>query len=378
MERVDFLIIGAGVIGLAVAAELALKHRGRSLIVLERREKFGQETSSRNSEVIHAGIYYPPGTLKASLCVEGNQMLYRFCKEWSIPHRRIGKLIVGVSLEEIPTLETLLKRGIQNGLEDLQLLDRSQIAKMEPHIKALKAIFSPSTGIVDTHKLMARLEHLAIQRGALIAYCHRVTNIEHMGNYDYRVYFNNPDGSKDSLRCSWVINCAGLEADRVASWIGLDLEENNYKIFPCKGEYFSVTNEKAKLISHLIYPSPLEELKGLGIHVTKTLDNRVRLGPNAIYIYGEDRYDYRVDPGHIGQFYEAVKKFLPFLEYGDLTPEMAGIRPKLQGPGDPFRDFVISHEEKKGFKGVINLIGIESPGLTCSLAIARHVSRLVQ
>lgn len=375
MEKVDIVIIGAGVIGLAVAAELSRRKPECSLAILERRPKFGQETSSRNSEVIHAGIYYHPGTLKALLCTTGKEMLYRFCEKWSIPYRRCGKLIVAVSPDELSSLEPLWQRGKENGVKDLEFLNRRQIAAMEPHIKAQAAIYSPSTGILNAHKFMACLEFQARQRGVMLAYCHTVTGIEYRGEHDYYVYFKDPGGGQDYLLCSWIINCAGLEAHLIASWVGLDLEKNSYKIFPCKGEYFSVSPGKGKLLSKLIYPSPMKELQGLGIHATKTIDNRLRLGPNAFYV--EDPYDFRVDPDHLETFFHAVRRFLPFLTPEDLSPEIAGIRPKLQGPNDPFRDFIISHEEKKGFKGLINLLGIESPGLTCSLSIAEYVADLI-
>jgi len=373
MEQVDIIIVGSGVIGLAVAAELAGKFSDCSITLLERHGKFGQETSSRNSEVIHAGIYYPAGSLKARLCVEGNRLLYDFCRNWDIPHRRLGKLIIARNEEEVSALETILEQGRKNGVLDLEMLSRVQVEAMEPHVQAVGAVFSPSTGIVDSHKLMARLEWLALQGGVMLAYRHEVIKVEpEIGGY--RVVYKGPDGARNSIECRWLINCAGLQADRIASFLGIDPDKAGYRIYPCKGEYFVVSNTKAKLVSHLIYPPPLKELKGLGIHATKTLDGRLRLGPNAFYV---EKPDYDVDHAHIQEFYSSARSYLPFLEYSDLSPDMAGLRPKIQGQGDPFRDFVIRHEVDRSLAGLINLIGIESPGLTSCLSIARMVGNLI-
>lgn len=369
MEKVEVLIIGAGVVGLAVAAELSKHFTDKSIVLLERHSKFGQETSSRNSEVIHAGIYYPTGSLKAKLCVEGNQRLYQFCQEWEIPHNRIGKLIIARTEQEIPAIESLLAQGQMNGVSDLELLDRDQIIKLEPNIRAVAAILSPSTGIIDSHKLMLRFEWLAIEQGAIIAYNHEVIGVDSKGN-GYYVTYRNPVGQLESIHCHWLINCAGLNSDQIVSFLGINLDDIGYRIYPCKGEYFSVSNAKSALVSRLIYPPPLKELKGLGIHATKTLDGRLRFGPNAIYV---KNLDYSVDEDHALEFYDAAKTSMPFLNYTDLHPDMAGIRPKIQAPGDPFCDFIVCHEVERGFEGLINLIGIESPGLTSSLTLAEMV-----
>lgn len=374
MEQVDVLIIGAGVVGLAVAAELSRRFNDHTIVLAERHGKFGQETSSRNSEVIHAGIYYPSGSLKAKMCVEGKRLLYKFCREWEIPHQRLGKLIVARSDEEIPALESILVRGRENGVLDLELLNRDKIAELEPHVKAVAAVLSPSTGIVDSHSLMVRLEWLALKSGTIMAYYHEVVGIEPRGK-QYRVSYRGPGGLIDSVTCRWLINCAGLASDRIAALLGIGLEQAGYRIFPCKGEYFSVSNSKSNMVSHLIYPPPLKELKGLGIHATRTLDGRLRLGPNAYYV---ENPDYSVDSEHALDFFNAAKTYLPFLEFSDLQPDMAGIRPKLQSAGTPFRDFVIRNEIDRGLEGVINLIGIESPGLTSSLSIARMVGDMIE
>lgn len=377
MEKTDILIIGAGVVGLAVAAELSARMGGEGdIALLERHHTFGQETSGRNSEVIHAGIYYPTGSLKATLCVEGKELLYRFCQKWGVEHRRLGKIIVARRQEEIGGLESLLEQGRQNGVEDLEMLDKHQLARLEPNVRAVAGLLSPSTGIIDSHGLMLRLEQQAQQQGVLLAYCHTVTGIKNTGD-GFKVYYNNPDGTPETIGCTWLINSGGLESDRLAHWAGINPAEPGYRIYPCKGEYFSLPYGKGKLVSRLIYPPQLEELKGLGVHLTMALDGRLRLGPNAFYVDKVDRPDYTVDPGHRDEFYRAAKTFLPFLEEDDLTPEMAGIRPKLQGPSDPFHDFVIADETERGLKGLINLVGIESPGLTCCLSIARKVAGML-
>jgi L-2-hydroxyglutarate oxidase LhgO len=383
-DKVDLLIIGAGVVGLAVAAEISARQPGLSIVMLEKEESFGRETSSRNSEVIHAGIYYPTESLKAQLSVQGNPLLYEFCEKWAVRYSRCGKLIVANSIEENASLEDLLQKAVANGVFGLKELSSAEAARLEPHIRAERALLSPSTGVVDSHGLMARLEQIALQNGVLAAYCHTVIAVEAPGE-GYMVCFKNPDGSNDAIDTLCLINCAGLQADRIAALCGIDLQVAGYQIYPCKGEYFSVEQAKAALVNRLIYPPPLHELTGLGIHATKTLDGRLRLGPNTIYLKesvastpAELLQNYTVNPDHALAFYHAVKPFLPFIEAADLQPEMAGIRPKLSGPGEPFRDFVISEESSRGLPGLINLIGIESPGLTACLSIARKVADLAR
>ncbi len=375
-EKVDIAIIGAGVIGLAVAAEISTQQPGRPIIMFERNEQFGQETSGRNSEVIHAGIYYPTGSLKARLCVEGKELLYRFCEKWEVPHKRCGKLIVANAPEEEESLSDLMEQAVANGVEDLELLEENQVKRLEPNIRAKKAIFSPSTGIINSHQLMARFEKLALENGVMPAYCHQVKAVEPLtaNGSGYRLHFNNPDGTADTIDCCYLVNCAGLQSDRIASLAGIDPAAAGYRLHYCKGEYFSLPPSKASLVSRLIYPPPLQSLTGLGIHATITLDSRLRLGPNTVYL---DSEEYSVDPAHASEFYKSAKAYLPFIEKDDLEPEMAGIRPKLSGPGEPLRDFVIREESERGLPGLVNLIGIESPGLTSALSIARLVAGLI-
>ncbi len=374
MEKLDVAIVGAGVVGLAVAAEIARRHEELETIVLERHGKFGQDTSSRNSEVLHAGIYYPAGSLKARLCVAGNAMMHDFCARHDVPHQRLGKLIVARDETELAVIERAYEQGTANGVPGLTLLDKAAAARLEPHITAAGALYSESTGIVDSHKLMARLERLATAGGAMLAYKHAVTGVKPVAD-GYEVTFVGPDGREDAIGCRWLINCAGLYADRIAALCGIDTAADGYEINHVKGEYFSVAMGKSRLVTHLIYPPPLPGLKGLGTHVTKSLDGRARLGPNVAATAGPEDYD--VDAGHLEEFYRAAATYLPFIERDDLAPDMAGVRPKLKTKGAEVADFIIRHETERGLPGLISLVGMESPGLTSCLAIAAYVADMV-
>jgi L-2-hydroxyglutarate oxidase LhgO len=366
----DITIIGAGVVGLAVAARVAGKNR--KVYVIEKNESFGQETSSRNSQVVHAGIYYPEGSLKAELCVEGNAMMYQACRKYEIEHRKTGKLIVATTEQEIAELESLLQRGKGNGVQGLRMLSRGEVKELEPNVEALAAIFSPSTGIMDAHSLMRCFLYEAKEEGAKVAFKAELIGIEKLSN-GHKVTVEDSSG-KFSFNTEVIINCAGLNSDRIAQLAGIDIDEAEYNLFFCKGEYFSVGNGKNKLINRLVYPLPEHNITGAGIHASVDVEGKMRLGPSARYV---DEIDYRVDESNKDFFYQSVKRFLPFVEYDDLEPEMAGIRPKLQGPGEDFRDFVIRHESDRGLPGLINLIGIESPGLTSAPAIAKYADSIV-
>lgn len=374
MEQVDYIVVGAGVVGLAVARELGQRFQDKATLLLERHEKFGQDTSSRNSEVMHAGMYYPTGSLKAEMCVKGLKMLYKFCDEHKVPYQRIGKLVIARDESEIASLEGILKQGKANGVTDLRLLDQNEIKEMEPNVLAVAALYSPSTGIIDSHKLMLQLERQAFNNSVMLAYKHELISAKKVKS-GYEVEFIGPDGEKDQLQCTWLINCAGLFSDRIPAWLGINVDESNYKIHPTKGEYFSVSTTKSALISHLVYPPPLKGLKGLGTHVTKSLDGRARLGPNVCQ--ASHREDYDVDESHLEEFYQAAKSYLPFIEKDDLQPDMAGMRPKLEIPSGAVADFVICHENERNLPGFINLVGIESPGLTSCLAIADKVLQFI-
>ncbi|MGB9613454.1 MAG: NAD(P)/FAD-dependent oxidoreductase [Candidatus Margulisiibacteriota bacterium] len=361
VDKVRVVIIGAGVVGLAVAAELSKKNS--DIVLLEKESSFGQHTSSRNSEIIHAGIYYPKDTLKARLCVEGKHLLYEFCQKYHIPHQKLGKIIVATNHEEIAQLEDLNKKAKDNGVEDLVWLTKSQITELEPSVKGELGLFSPSSGIIDSHSLMKALEQQAKENGAIVAYNSEVTSISNDGK-NYRIYVNH----EEALATEVLINCGGLFSDKIAQMVGINLERYHYRLYYCKGEYFSY--RKPSFLKHLVYPVPEAEIKSLGIHSIIDLSGHLKFGPSAEYV---TEVDYQVNPAHRDKFAQAVQNLFPQVHKEDLLPDQAGIRPKLQGPNQTFRDFVISEESDKGFPGMINLIGIESPGLTCCLAIARYV-----
>ncbi len=369
--RADVAIIGAGVVGLGVAAQAADK--GWEVYLLEKNETFGRETSSRHSGVIHSGIYYPEGSMKAKMCVAGNSLLYKICEGYGIGNRRLGKLIVATSDEETEELQTLLERGRRNGVGDLSLLSRREMKELEPNVQGVAALLSPSTGIIDSHALMKYFLARAKEGGVQIVYQTEVVGIEKMAE-EYQVTVKAGTG-EFSFMARTVINCAGLHSDRVAELAGIDIAKVGYRLHYCKGEYFSLSSDKSRLVKRLIYPVPPPKIAGVGIHVTSDLEGRIRLGPSIQYV---DSLDYAVDYQHQQLFYDSVRRLLPSIEYDDLAPEMAGIRPKLQEPGGDIRDFVIRDERDRDLPGLINLVGIESPGLTASPAIAEYVVSLIQ
>jgi L-2-hydroxyglutarate oxidase LhgO len=369
LAEIDVAIIGAGVIGLATAGEIA--QRKKEVFVFEKNYSFGLETSSRHSEVIHAGVYYPEDFLKTRLCVEGKSLLYELCDSHDIAYKKLGKIIVAASENETTQLEKLYKQGRKNGVEDLMLLSQTELKKLEPNVEARAGLLSPSSGILDSHTLLKFLYSQARGKGAEFVFGTEVVGIERMGA-KYRVEIRDREGISAFIS-RVVINAAGLNSDRIVQLAGIDVAKAGYKLHYCKGEYFSLSSKYRNVVNRLIYPTP--EQAGHGIHVTVGLDGRVRLGPNACYVKA---IDYGVDETQKEAFYNSVRRFLPHIELEDLAPEFAGIRPKIQGPGEAFQDFVIAHEEKIGFPGLINLIGIESPGLTASLAIARYVGGMVK
>jgi len=367
----DVTIIGAGVVGLAIAAKLSTLCD--SVFVIERHRKFGQESSSRNSEVIHSGIYYPPGSLKARLCVEGREKLYGYCEQHEIAYRKCGKLVVATDDSETDRLTGILRGAHANGVTDARIVDMPEIHQLEPHIHARKGIFFPSTGIVDTHNLMKQLETDAVGNGVNFVYHAEVLEL-HRITGGYEIVIKDADGERFTFTSEMVVNSTGLSASQIAHSSGIP--GNTYRVYYWKGEYFSVINGKHKLVNRLIYPLPEKEIVGLGIHTTVDLDGRLKLGPNALYLE-KGEADYTVDPGHASDFYRVARKFLPFLEEQDLLPDQAGIRPKFQKPGDPVKDFLIREESDRNLPGLVNLIGIESPGLTACLSIADYVSELL-
>ena len=372
MYEADITIIGAGVVGLAIAAEVA--NKDREVFIIEKNRTFGQETSSRNSQIIHAGIYYPKGSLRAKTCVDGNALIYKLCEEYGIDYRRTGKLIVATDDEEAEQLEILYERGRNNGIEDLRIVDKLGVSKMEPNVRAIAALHSPSTGIFDAHALMRCLLNKAKDNGVKIIYKTKATGIEKQHGEGYKVNIEDRSGNS-SFSTRMLINSAGLNSEQIAQMVGIDTTAAGYKLYYCKGEYFKLPKGKTKLVERLIYPVPKPKSPGLGIHVTPTLDGMILLGPSARYV---DSIDYSIDESQKKAFYDSVVNFLPSIEYEDIEPEIAGIRPTLQAPGEDLTDFIIRHERDRGLPGFINLIGIESPGLTSSPAIARYVAAMVK
>lgn len=368
MADVDVTVIGAGVVGLAVAARLA---DGRDLVLVERRERHGQETSSRNSEVVHAGMYYPTGSLKAVLCVAGNRRFYEYAEARRVPFSRCGKLIVAIEEDELPALHALHQRGLDNGVP-LQLISGADARSMEPEVPAIAALWSPTTGVMSAHGLMDALREDAFRSGAIERTRATVTALAR-DDGGWRVTLQTPAGA-ESFTSTRVVNCAGLDADTVAALAGIDVDAAGYRQHWCKGSYFAVAPRHAGLLRHLVYPLPGHV--SLGTHAVIGLDGRLRFGPDAEYLAARVP-DYDVPASRRAEFAHASRRLLPVLEEADFSPDMAGLRPKLQGPGEAFRDFVIAEESARGLPGLVNLLGIDSPGLTASLAIAREVEGLV-
>ena len=353
-------VIGAGVVGLATAA--ALSQRERSIFILEKNGSHGMGVSSRNSEVVHAGIYYPPGSLKAKLCVEGRERLYAICARQGLPHRKLGKLIVALSEQECGKLQQLRETAEENGVPGLSLVGEKGLRDLEPNVRAVAGLHSPETGIISAHHLMGHFLHVAKECGAEIVCGTSVIGIEEVRR-GFRITTEDERGERFAFVSERVVNAAGLYADGIAAMVGAQYAQHY-----CKGDYFSVQNVPGNTVRRLVYPLPEANHVGLGVHVTLDLSGRMRLGPDATYM--EKREDYRVDVGKRDAFFESAVRFLPFLKKENIVADMSGIRPKLQGPGEGFRDFVIS-EDRPGF---VNLVGIESPGLTAAPAIARQVA----
>jgi L-2-hydroxyglutarate oxidase LhgO len=371
----DIVVIGAGVVGLSVAHRLASS--GRSVLILERETGIAQGVTSRNSEVVHAGIYYPKGSLKAVLCVDGRERLYTWCASHRVEHRRLGKLIVATRSEEISVLEDLRARGQANGVERLDLIDAAQVASLEPNVAAVGGLLSPDTGIVDAHGFCLSLLAAAEAKGAVLAARRRVTALSRSpGGWNVTVAVGE-EARCESIGASVVIDAAGLEADRVATLAGIDIDARGWRQFPCKGDYFRLapgSSRRGLALARLIYPVP--QTAGLGIHATLDLAGEMRFGPDTEYVAGVE--DFGVDAKKGDVFLRAASTYLPALEGASLVPDYAGIRPKLAGPGDGFRDFVVEECSEAGAPGFVACIGIESPGLTAALAIAERVAEMLR
>ncbi|MDM0020417.1 NAD(P)/FAD-dependent oxidoreductase [Variovorax saccharolyticus] len=364
MDEFDCAVIGAGVVGLAVARALALQ--GREVIVLESEGAIGTGTSSRNSEVIHAGIYYPQGSLKAQLCVEGKRRLYAYAEERALPHRRCGKLIVATSQAQVGQLEAIAAKARANGVDDLVPLTRAQALAMEPQLECLAALHSPSTGIVDSHALMLSLQGDLEHAGGVVALKSAVVGAECGAG---GIVLNSADGT--ALRCNSVVNAAGLAAPLLARRFDGLPAASVPGAWYAKGSYFTLAGRAP--FSRLIYPVP--EAAGLGVHLTLDLGGQAKFGPDVQWVDAPD--DLVVDPARGDGFYAEVRKYWPALPDDALVPGYAGIRPKISEPGQAAADFMIEGPAQHGVAGLVNLFGIESPGLTSSLAIARRVGDLL-
>ncbi|MFL5257390.1 MAG: NAD(P)/FAD-dependent oxidoreductase [Rhodopila sp.] len=364
MEDVDCVVVGAGVVGLAVARALALA--GREVIILEAAEGIGTETSSRNSEVIHAGIYYPANSLMARFCVAGRRALYRYCAEKGVPHRNCGKLIVATNAQEDAMLAGIKQRAEANGVEGMRVLTAAEGVELEPNLQCTSALLSPTTGIIDSHSYMVALQGDAENAGAVLAIFSPMTG-GRVADRRIEVYVGGADPM--NLRCRLLVNSAGLHAPGLAERIQGMPADRIPGAYYAKGNYFTLSGRSP--FSRLIYPVPVPG--GLGVHLTIDLGGQARFGPDVEWV---DEIDYTVDPRRSDSFYDAVRKYWPGLKDGALQPGYAGIRPKTVPKGAPGQDFVVQGPQTHGVPGLINLFGIESPGLTASLAIADHVAEV--
>lgn len=359
---VDCVVLGAGVVGLAVARELALA--GREVLVVEAAETIGTGTSSRNSEVVHAGIYYPENSLKARLCVEGKHLLYAYCKERGIAHSRPGKLIVASSPEQARQLKAIAQGARRNGVDDLELISGAQARQLEPALRCAAALVSPSTGIIDSHGLMLALQGDSENHKAQYVFHTPFTGGEVLANGLFRLRFGGTEPLELTAAC--VVNATGLSAPANAHKLAGQPTEQIPTAYLCKGSYFTLSGKSP--FSRLIYPIPGNA--GLGVHLTLDLGGQAKFGPDTEWVEGED---YTLDPARAGAFYAAIRRYWPDLPDNALAPGYTGIRPKISAAGEPPADFVIAGPATHGVRNLINLFGIESPGLTACLAIARAV-----
>ena len=365
MDTVDCVVVGGGVVGLAVARALAMT--GREVVILEAEDAIGTHTSSRNSEVIHAGIYYPKGSLKARACVEGRHRLYAYCEEHGVPYRRCGKLIVAASESQREELLSIKAKAHGNGVTDVVEIPAAEAMRMEPALRCVAALHSPSTGIIDSHALMLAYLGDAEAAGAMLALKSPLDEVAFIGHgFELQI-------EKTRILAKTLVNSAGLRAPSVARLISGFPPERIPRELYAKGNYYSLAGRPP--FSRLVYPVP--EPGGLGVHVTLDLAGQARFGPDVEWVDHIGRADdYAVDPRRADRFYAAIRRYWPALPDGALAPGYAGIRPKISGPGEPAADFVIQGPAEHGIAGLVNLFGIESPGLTASLALADDVAKL--
>lgn len=364
-EHLDCVVIGAGVVGLAVGRSLALA--GREVVVLEAESEIGMHTSSRNSEVIHAGLYYATDSLKAQLCTQGKEQLYAYCGAHHVPVNRIGKLIVASGDREMGRLQSIRAQAARNGVRDLRLLDADEVHEIEPAVVCDAALLSPSTGIIDSHALMLSLQGEIEAHGGYVVTGSRVAAVSPAeGGFDIAV-----DDSADRFACRTLVNSAGLFADDVAASIEGFPDAARYRVRYATGHYFAYQGKSP--FNHLVYPVPVDG--GLGIHATNDMGGTARFGPDVEWV---DRIDYRFDESRKPGFVEAIRRYFPDLDEARLQPAYTGIRPKLSAPGEPAHDFVVQGTDAHGLPGLVNLFGIESPGLTAALAIGDFVAAMLR
>ena len=362
MDRAECVVIGAGVVGLAVARALAMA--GREVVILEAEDAIGTHTSSRNSEVIHAGIYYPAGSLKARACVEGRKRLYAYCEAHGVPFRRCGKLIVATQQSQVPQLQEILRKAHANGVSDVVEIPAAEAMRLEPALHCVAALHSPSTGVIDSHALMLAYLGDAEAAGAMLALKSRLERaVVTAGGFELEI-------EKTRIGAKILVNCAGLRAPSIARLIEGFPPERIPPEFYAKGNYYALAGRAP--FSRLIYPVP--EPGGLGVHITLDLAGQARFGPDVEWV---ERIGYDVDPRRADGFYAAIRRYWPGLRDGALSPGYAGIRPKISGPKEPAADFMLQGPDVHGVPGLVNLYGIESPGLTASLKLAEDVSALL-
>lgn len=372
MIEVDIVIVGAGVIGLACGMELS--KTGKSVVLVEKWPNFGEEVSSRNSEVIHAGIYYKPNSLKAKLCVNGNFSIYEHAEKYKIPHKKCGKYIVATNENQLKKLDEIFENANNIGARDLEIISGSEVSKNEPNVFAISAIYSPSSGIIDTHSLMQSFEAISLKNGIDIFYNHKLIEIEK--DKKWNLTLENQDSEKFVISSEFLVNCAGLDADLIAKLAGIDIRKYKYEHNFALGRYFKLSPKFNGFTKRLIYPIPEQNTSGLGIHLTPDLTSAMKLGPD-VYFSNNREKDYDVDESLRPKFYASASKYLKNFTEDDIYPDYSGIRPKLQKEGENPRDFIIQEESGKSLNGLVNLIGIESPGLTSSIEISKMVTKII-
>jgi len=368
------VIVGAGIVGLAVAARLAGRF-GEGVLVIERHDGICRETSSRNSEVVHAGIYYPAGSAKARLCLRGRELLYARCVERAIPHVRSGKLIVASSTKEIAGLEELQAKGEANGVAGLRIIDAGELRRREPGVAGVAALWSPESGYLDSHLYAASFQRDLEAHGGAAVFHTELVGVERVHDGSYRLAVSS-GGELHSFTAARVVNAAGLGQDAVSRLAGIDVQEAGYETYPCKGCWWSIAPRHRGRVRALIYPVGRAEDPGLGIHLCLDVGGGMRLGPDSVFV--DDASDLVVPFQRERLFLDAGQRLFPWLEANDLSPDMAGMRTKLVSAPKQWRDFVIAEESDRGLPGWVTLAGIESPGLTAAGAIAEQVDALLR